>query len=77
MSKQKTPLSEGAKLALATLIANGPMTIAQMKVLGIDANSSHLTALKNRGLIDSETVEIEVPTITKRKVQLYTIVKND
>ena len=75
--KEKTPLSLGAKSALKLLEEKGALTIAQMKELGLDANSSHLTALKNRGLIESETVIVEVPTITKRKVQLYSIVKND
>ena len=77
MSKEKSPLSLGAKEALALLEKYGDLTIAKMKELGLDANSSHLTALKNRGLITSETIEIEVQTVSKRKVQLYTIVKND
>ena len=77
MSKEKTPLSEGAKKALELLKTEGSLTIAKMKELGLEANSSHLTALKNRGLITSETIEIEIPTIAKRKVQLYSITKND
>ena len=68
------PLSDGAKKALALIKEHGALTIADMKKLGFkNANSSHLTALKRRGLVDSETVEIEVQVIQKRKVQKYRI----
>ena len=76
MSKEKTPLSQGSKDALA-LLKDKSLTIAQMKELGLNANSSHLTALKNRGLVTSEEIIVEVQTISKRKVQLYSIIKND
>ena len=46
-----------------------------MKEMGFsEANSSHLSALKRRGLVDSVEIEIEVPAIVKRKVQKYFIV---
>jgi len=74
--KNQTPLSEGAKLALKMLTEKGAMTISQMKELGFtNANSSHLTALKRRGLVDSVEVEIEVQVVQKRKVQKYFIKK--
>jgi len=74
--KNQTPLSEGANLALKMLTEKGPLTISQMKELGFtNANSSHLTALKRRGLVDSEQVEIEVQVVQKRKVQKYFIKK--
>lgn len=75
MAKELKPLSEGAIEALNLLKENGNgLTIAAMKELGVNANSSHLNALKRRGLVDSEEVEIEVPTVVKRKVQLYKVV---
>ena len=74
--KNQTPLSEGANLALALLKEKGAMTISQMKELGFtNANSSHLAALKRRGLVDSVEVEIEVQVVQKRKVQKYFIKK--
>ena len=74
--KTETPLSEGANLALKMLTEKGAMTISQMKELGFEnANSSHLTALKKRGLVDSVEVEIEVQVTQKRKVQKYFIKK--
>ena len=76
MSKEKkvAQLSQGALDALAMLKENQDgLTIADMKALGLNANSSQLTALRNRGLIDSEEVEIEVQVIQKRKVQKYRI----
>ena len=70
------PLSDGAKKALALLKEKGALTIADMKALGFtNANSSHLAALKKRGLVDSVETEIEVQVIQKRKVQKYFIKK--
>lgn len=72
---EKNKLSAGSIRALE-LIKENPdgLTIAEIKKLGFeDANSSQLTALKKRGLIDSIEVEIEVPAIIKRKVQKYFI----
>lgn len=72
MSKKTRPLSDGAKRALEMLKEHGDLTISGMKELGFDnVNSSHLTALKNRGLVYSEPVEIEVVSVSKRKVQQY------
>lgn len=73
MAKTLPELSEGATAAY-NLLKDYPdgLTIAAMKGLGLNANASHLTALKRRGLVDSIEVEIEVPTVVKRKVQLYT-----
>lgn len=73
-TKKVLPLSELSEKILALLTEKGSLTVADMKTLGIEANSSNLTALKNRGLVESETVVIEVPTITKRKVQLYSLI---
>lgn len=76
MSKQ-AKLSVGAEQALATLKEHGPMTLAEMKEILPDVNSSHLTALRNRGLVESEQVEIEIETVVKRKVNSYTAVETD
>ena len=75
MSK-KTELSVNSKKAYEMVkeSENG-LTIAEMKEMGFsEANSSHLTALKRRGLVDSVEIEIEVPTVIKRKVQKYFVV---
>lgn len=78
MSKQVKPLSAGAKRAYEMLKEFGPLTVAEMKEKGFaEANSAHLVALKRRGMIDSDEITVEVPTVVKRKVQLYTVVKND
>ena len=54
------------------------LTVAGLKELGVEGvNSAHLVALKKRGLVESVEVEIEVPTVVKRKVQLYTVIKKD
>lgn len=78
-TKTQSPLSEGANKALALLKENKEgLTVADMKKLGFtNANSSHLVALKRRGLVDSVETEIEVQVVQKRKVQKYFIVKND
>jgi hypothetical protein len=74
MAKVK-PLSEGALKALEILKSEGSMTLAEMKEKGFDkVNSSHLTALKNRGLVSTESVEKEVTTIAKRTVNVYSAV---
>ena len=75
-TKTATPLSDGANKALALLKEFGSLTIAEMKTKGLEnANSSHLTALKKRGLVDSVEVEVEVQVVQKRKVQKYFIKK--
>lgn len=74
MAKQKA-LSEGALKALEILKNEGAMTLAEMKEKGFEkVNSSHLTALKNRGLVSTESVEKEVTTIAKRTVNVYSAV---
>lgn len=78
MAKELKPLSEGALTALQMLKDNPDgLTVADMKAAGFNANSSFLTALKRRGLVDSVEVEIEVPTVVKRKVQLYKVVGDE
>jgi hypothetical protein len=73
-------LSDGMIKALNLLAKSSEngLTIADMKELGFkEANSSQLTALKKKGLVDSVEVEIEVPAIIKRKVQRYFIPKSE
>ena len=78
MAKKETPLSPKAVEILADLKANGASTLAEIKERGIDGvNSSHLTALKNRGLVSSVEVEKEVVTVAKRKVLEYTANDSD
>ncbi len=79
----KTPkvaeLSAKSKEVLATLRANeGGLTVAELKEMGIDGvNSSHLSALVDRGLVSAEKVVVEVVTKTKREVNRYTPVKSE
>lgn len=71
------PLSPGAVQALEILkAADAPMTLAEMNE-GLDTPiaSAHLTALKRRGLVDSEKVEIEVVTV--REVNAYSATGED
>ena len=71
-------LSEGAKQALEVVKnAEGSVTLADIKEVFEGANSSHLTALVNRGLVATEQVVKEVPTIVKRKVNAYTFVAKE
>ena len=78
MGKKETPLSAKAVEILKDLRENGASTVAEIKERGIEGvNSSHLTALKNRGLVTSVNVEKEVVTVTKRKVLEYSIVDSD
>ena len=75
MGKKVTELSPKAKEILAHLKENGKSTIAEMKEHGLDGvNSSHLTALRNRGLVTSEQVEKEIVTVSKRKVLEYSVI---
>lgn len=71
MAKTVQPLSPGALAALEILqAANGPMTLAEMNEGREDKiASAHLTALKRRGLVSSDKVEIEVVTV--REVNAY------
>lgn len=79
MSKRKTKaLSDGAIKAFNLLKEHGALTVAEMKELGFQgANSSHLTALKNRGFVQNETVEVEMVSVSKRKVQNYSLIDPD
>ena len=77
MSK-KPELSVNSKRAYEMLKDNGPLTVAQMKELGFtEVNSANLVSLKRRGLVDSVEVVVEVPTVVKRKVQLYTVKESE
>ena len=68
----KKPLSQHSQKALSFLKGQTEPTImASIEVEGL--NSAHLTALKNRGLVETVQVEIEVPTVVKRKVNAYTL----
>ena len=48
-----------------------PMTLAEIKAIVPTANSAHLTALKTRGLVQAEDVEIVVQS--KRTVLAYSV----
>lgn len=77
MSK-KPELSVNSKRAYKMLKDNGSLTVAQMKELGFaEVNSANLIALKRRGLVESVEVVVEVPTVVKRKVQLYTVKESE
>jgi DNA-binding PadR family transcriptional regulator len=70
MANQKS-LSSMSLKALEFL-QEGEFTANELKDKGLEnLNSAHLTALVNRGLIESEKVVVEVPTIVKRKVNQY------
>ena len=78
MATKVRELSVKAKEILEVLQASdAPMTLAEIKELVPDANASHLTALKNRGMATSDQVEKEVVTVVKRKVNSYTAVETD
>lgn len=73
---QERPLSEMSEKALELLKSGETLTVADIKGKGLEKiNSSHLTALVTRGLVEAVDTVIEVPTIVKRKVKAYTIVK--
>ena len=73
MAKRVAELSAVAKEILEVLKGSDkPMTLAEVKEVVPTANSAHLTALGNRGLVGSEKVEKEVVTVAKRKVNEYT-----
>lgn len=75
MAKERA-LSEGAKEVLELLKnSDKALTLADIKETIPTANSSHLTALANRGLVSADKVEKEVATVTKRKVNIYTAVE--
>lgn len=68
------PLSSMSLKALE-ILQGGEYTANEMKEDGglESLNSAHLTALVNRGLITSEKITVEVPTVVKRKVNRYRI----
>jgi chromosome segregation and condensation protein ScpB len=49
------------------------LTLADIKELVDGVNSSHLTALKNRGLVNADKIEKEVVTVAKRTVNIYAV----
>jgi DNA-binding transcriptional ArsR family regulator len=70
--KKVAPLSDTANEILDVLKASEtPLTLAQIKEVVPSANSAHLTALRTRGLVEGEQVEIEVVKTTKAKVLQY------
>lgn len=67
-------LSKNSVKAYELLKEHGDLTIAEMKELGLSsANSSHLLALRTRGLVEAETVEIVEMKPVKRKVMKYAL----
>ena len=67
-------LSKGSVKAFELLKEHGDLTIAEMKDLGLpNANSSHLLALRTRGLVEAETVVIVEMKPVKRKVMRYSL----
>ena len=76
-TKKVRPLSQGALEVLEMLQNIKVGTIIDIKNNGLEkVNSSHLTALENRGLVSSQLKEIEVVQVVKRKVKEYTITEN-
>ena len=72
MANQKV-LSQKSVEALQ-ILKEGTFTMNDMVSRGIEGlNSAHLTALVNRGLVETTQVVVEVPTITKRKVNAYSL----
>jgi chromosome segregation and condensation protein ScpB len=72
MAKKERALSPEALEVLAVLQdSDTPMTLADIKTVLPNANSSHLTALANRALVSADKVEKEVATVTKRTVNSY------
>lgn len=67
-------VSAGSFEALKALKEVESATAKDLKDAGLeDLNAAHLTALVNRGFVDSIDVVMEVPTIVKRKVKLYSV----
>jgi hypothetical protein len=52
-------------------------TLADIKKVVPNANSAHLVALKSRGLVNAEKVEIETERIVKSKVNSYSVIETD
>lgn len=79
MAKTFAPLSEVAQAIYDLMVKEGrPLTLAEVRELGIaNANSSHFTALRNRGLITADDVEKEVVEVKTRTVKIYSLVDKD
>ena len=72
MANQKV-LSQKSVEALQ-ILKEGTFTMSDMANRGIEnLNSAHLTALVNRGLVETTQVVVEVPTVVKRKVNAYSL----
>ena len=76
MAKKVLKLSPVAVQIFELMKSEGKaLTLAEVQALGItEANASHFTALKNRGLITADSIEKEVVSVVKRKVNVYTLV---
>ncbi len=72
MSKKVAELSPVA-IAVLEVIKNSsaPMTLKEIKEIEPQANSAHLTALRSRGLVNAEQIEVVVQS--KAKVLAYTL----
>ena len=74
MAKQVAPLSPEAKAIYDLMVQEQrALTLAEVVELGVPANSAHFTALKNRGMINADKVEREYVSVSKRKVNVYTL----
>ena len=78
MTKKVAELSAKAKEVLEVLTASKTaLTLAELKELVANVNSSHLTALRNRNLVSADKVEKEVVTVAKRTVNTYSVAKSE
>lgn len=76
MAKKRAELSDGAKQVLEILKnSETPLTLAEIKETMPSANSSHLTALRNRDLVGAESIEKEVVSVAKRTVNVYSAIE--
>jgi len=77
-AKKVKELSDGAKSVLEVLEnSDTPLTLAEIKEVFPSANSSHLTALRNRDMVTAEPTEKEVTTVAKRTVNVYSAVETE
>ena len=77
MSKKMSKLSEASREALEVIKnADGWMTFAQVKETLPNLNPASLGALTRRGLVSSEPKEVEEWVLVKKKVNVYTFVKD-
>ncbi len=77
MSKRMAKLSEASKQALEIIKnSDGAVTFAQVKEALPNLNPAHLGALTRRGLVKSEPKEVEEWVLVKKKVNVYTFVKD-